>query len=86
MSTWIVEIIGAPNAYVQQCEVLEMRPSKSLPNQGLIKLRTTTLNQNNQAVQVQIGNSYHAASLAKQDRRSAATRDPRGDWHLVVLD
>ena len=33
-----------------------MRPSKSLPNQGLIKLRTTTLNQNNQAVQVQIGN------------------------------
>ena len=56
MSTWIVEIIGAPNAYVQQCEVLEMRPSKSLPNQGLIKLRTTTLNQNNQAVQVQIGN------------------------------
>jgi len=39
-----------------ESEVLEVRPSQSRPNQGLIKLRTTTLNQNNEPVQVQIGN------------------------------
>ena len=39
-----------------ESEVLEVRPSRSRPNQGLIKLRTTTLNQNNEAVQVQISN------------------------------
>ena len=37
-----------------ESEVLEVRPSRSRPHQGLIKLRTTT--QNNEAVQVQIGN------------------------------
>jgi acyl dehydratase len=36
-------------------EVLEVRPSRSRPDQGLIKLRTTTLNQNDEAVQVTIG-------------------------------
>jgi acyl dehydratase len=39
-----------------ESEVLEVRPSRSRPNQGLIKLRTATLSQNNEAVQVQIGN------------------------------
>jgi NhaP-type Na+/H+ or K+/H+ antiporter len=39
-----------------ESEVLEVRPSRSRPNQGLIKLHTTTLNQNNETVQVQIGN------------------------------
>ena len=39
-----------------EAEVLEVRPSKSRPSQGLIKVRTTTLNQNNEAVQVQVGN------------------------------
>ena len=34
-----------------EIEVLEVRPSKSRPEQGLIKVRTTTLNQNNEAVQ-----------------------------------
>ena len=37
-------------------EVLEVRPSKSRPDQGLIKVRTTTLNQNGEAVQVSVGN------------------------------
>jgi acyl dehydratase len=37
-------------------EVLEVRPSRSRPDQGLIKVRTTTLNQNDEAVQVTIGN------------------------------
>src|SRR5262245_12550153 len=39
-----------------ESEVLEVRPSRSKPSQGLIKLRTTTLNQNDEAVQVQVGN------------------------------
>jgi acyl dehydratase len=39
-----------------ESEVLEVRPSRSRPDQGLIKVRTTTLNQNDEAVQVLIGN------------------------------
>src|SRR2546422_3763387 len=39
-----------------QSEILEVRPSKSRPEQGLIKVRTTTKNQNDEAVQVIIGN------------------------------
>ena len=36
-----------------ESEVLEVRPSKSRSNSGFIKLRTTTLNQNDEAVQIQ---------------------------------
>ncbi len=39
-----------------ESEVLEVRPSRSRPEHGLIKVRTTTLNQNGEAVQVTIGN------------------------------
>ena len=39
-----------------ESEVLEVRPSKSRPEQGVIKVKTTTLNQNNEAVQISIGN------------------------------
>ncbi len=38
-----------------ESEVLEVRPSKSRPDQGLIKVRTTTLNQAGETVQVTIG-------------------------------
>jgi len=37
-------------------EVLDVRPSKSRPDQGLIKVRTTTLNQAGEAVQITVGN------------------------------
>jgi acyl dehydratase len=37
-------------------EVLEVRPSRSRPDQGVIKVRTTTLNQNGEPVQISIGN------------------------------
>jgi acyl dehydratase len=37
-------------------EVLEVRPSKSRPNQGMVKIRTTTRNQKGEAVQVSVGN------------------------------
>ena len=39
-----------------EVEVLEVRPSKSRPDQGLIKVRTTTLNQDGEAVQIHVGN------------------------------
>lgn len=39
-----------------ECEVLEVRPSKSRPEQGLVKLRTSTLNQNQEVVQISVGN------------------------------
>jgi acyl dehydratase len=39
-----------------EVEVLEVRPSKSRADLGVIKIRTTTLNQNGEAVQVSVGN------------------------------
>ena len=39
-----------------ECEVLEVRPSKSRPEQGLVKIRTTTLNQHDEAVLVHVVN------------------------------
>ena len=39
-----------------ESEVLEVRHSKSRPGEGLIKVRTTTLNQDGAAVQVLIAN------------------------------
>ncbi|GAA6118397.1 MaoC family dehydratase [Acidovorax sp. FG27] len=39
-----------------ESEVLEVRPSKSRPEQGLVKLRTTTLNQDGEPVQISVGN------------------------------
>ena len=39
-----------------ECEVLDVRPSKSRPEQGLIKIRTTTLNQDDEAVLVYVVN------------------------------
>src|SRR5437667_10954994 len=39
-----------------ESEILEVRSSKSRPEQGLVKVRTTTLNQNGEPVQVYIGN------------------------------
>ena len=37
-------------------EVLEVRPSQSRPDRGTIKVRSTTYNQNGEAVQVMTGN------------------------------
>jgi acyl dehydratase len=40
-----------------ETEVLEMRPSRSRPDRGLVKMRTRTLNQHGQVVQELIGNA-----------------------------
>jgi acyl dehydratase len=37
-------------------EVLEVRPSKSRPDRGLIRVRTTTFNQNDEPVMIFTGN------------------------------
>ena len=39
-----------------ESEVLEVRPSKSRPDIGVVKVRTTTLNQKNETVQISVGN------------------------------
>ena len=39
-----------------ESEVLDVRPSRSRPEQGLVKVRTTTFNQNNEPVQVMTSN------------------------------
>jgi acyl dehydratase len=39
-----------------ESEVLEVRPSKSRPDQGLVKVRTNTLNQHGEVVQTSVGN------------------------------
>jgi len=39
-----------------ESEVLEVRPSRSRPDQGLIKVRTTTLNQDDEPVQIVVAN------------------------------
>ena len=38
-----------------ESEIIEVRPSTSRPTQGLIKVRTTTLNQRDEVVQVLVG-------------------------------
>jgi acyl dehydratase len=48
-------------------EVLSVRPSRSRPTQGIIKVRTTTLNQNDEAVQVFVGNLIVVARPASAE-------------------
>jgi acyl dehydratase len=45
-------------------EVLEVRPSKSRPSQGIIKIRSRTLNQNDEVVQDSVGNLVVMARTA----------------------
>jgi acyl dehydratase len=52
---WPLPVHPGDELHVES-EVLEVRPSKSRPNQGLIKVKTTTRNQDGETVQVSIGN------------------------------
>jgi acyl dehydratase len=52
---WPLPVRPGDELHVES-EVLEVQPSKSRPKQGLVKLRTTTLNQNDEAVQVVVAN------------------------------
>ena len=53
-------------------EVLELRPSRSKPDRGLVLLRTTTRNQHGQAVQEMTGLIMVLRSDAKIETHSAA--------------
>ena len=55
-------------------EILEVRTSKSRPDRGLIKLRTTTFNQSDEPVQIFVGNLVVPRRPAADDR----TRDAGG--------
>jgi acyl dehydratase len=62
-----------------ECEVIEVRPSKSRPAQGLIKLRTTTLNQHDEAVLVYVVNMVvQRRSEAGETLRHLAEERPFG--------
>ena len=52
---WPLPVRPGDELHVES-EILEVRPSKSRPDQGLVKLRTTTLNQRGEAVQIHVGN------------------------------
>jgi acyl dehydratase len=39
-----------------ESEVLDIRPSRSRPQQGLVKMRTTTFNQSDEPVQIMVAN------------------------------
>jgi acyl dehydratase len=54
-----------------ESEVLEVRPSKSRPQQGLIKVRTTALSQNGEAVQVLVANLMVPRRSSNMPRESS---------------
>jgi len=51
-----------------ESEVVEVRPSRSHPDQGLIKVRTTTLNQHHEAVQIVVANLVVPRRSARDGR------------------
>jgi acyl dehydratase len=52
-------------------EVLEVRPSKSRPAQGIVKVRVTTLNQNDEPVQIFVANIVAPLRRSGQPERTA---------------
>ena len=66
-----------------ESEVLEVRPSKSRPEQGMIKVRSTTLNQKDEPVQVLTANLVvprrPASAALTEDAKMGGTRDPGQD-------
>ena len=53
---WPIPVFPGDELRIES-EILELRPSKSRPDRGLMKLRTRTLNQNGEAVQELIANA-----------------------------
>src|ERR1700719_3761147 len=54
-----------------ESEVLDVRPSKSGPQQGLIKVRMTALNQNGEVVQVLVANLIVPRRSSNMAKRSS---------------
>jgi acyl dehydratase len=53
---WPVPVVPGDELHIVS-EVLEVRPSRSRPDRGLVKVRTQTFNQNGEVVQEVIGNA-----------------------------
>jgi acyl dehydratase len=53
---WPIPVLPGDELRIET-EVLEMRPSRSRPDRGLMKMRTRTLNQNDGVVQDLVGNT-----------------------------
>jgi acyl dehydratase len=54
---WSQPVRPGDELYLES-EILEVRPSKSRPEQGLVKLRTTTFNQDGEPVQIMVANLF----------------------------
>lgn len=52
---WPLPVRPGDELHVES-EVIEVRASKTRADQGVIKVRTTTMNQNGEAVQISVGN------------------------------
>ena len=50
-----------------EAEILEVRPSRTRPEQGVIKVRTTTLNQRGESVQVSVGTVVRGGPAASRE-------------------
>src|SRR2546427_4629882 len=53
-----------------ESEVLEVRPSRARPDHGVIKVRTTMLNQNDEAVQIIVANLVVPRRSTQDDKES----------------
>jgi acyl dehydratase len=53
---WPTPVLPGDELHIES-EVLEVRPSRSRPDRGLLKMRTQTLNQNGEVVQEVVGNA-----------------------------
>jgi acyl dehydratase len=73
---WPVPVRPGDELQVES-EVLEVRPSQSRRNRGMIKVRTTTLNQNGKAVQVFVANLIVLRREARNFRQPGADRQPQ---------
>jgi acyl dehydratase len=54
---WPLPVRPGDELHVES-EILEVRPLKSRTDRGVVKVKTTTLNQRGEAVQVSIGNLF----------------------------
>jgi len=64
--SWPRAVRPGDELYVKS-EVLEVRPSKSRPDRGMIRVRNTTFNQNDEPVQVFTGNLLVPRRAEKTD-------------------
>jgi acyl dehydratase len=64
--SWPRAVRPGDELYVMS-EVLDVRPSKSRPDRGMIRVRNTTFNQNDEPVQIFTGNLLVPRRAAKTD-------------------